>query len=99
MHVEAKESQERLIETQVSKEGVFTLVKQEDGVRIVIQNMLASDKVFKTYEDAEKYIKSKPYQLILIASYLYGNMVNKLQNEQAEYNKRNGNQADNSNTN
>lgn len=67
----SQEVKEQLFEVRVSKHGVFTLIK-EDDVKIAIKNQIVTDKRFTTFEEAEAYIESKPYELLLISSYLYG---------------------------
>lgn len=48
-----------------SKEGIFYFVKDESGkVVIVCGGMQASKEKFKTFEQAEKYVSLKPYELI-----------------------------------
>lgn len=37
---------------------------EEEGFIVTAGNMMASKKTFETQEEAEKYIKSKPYDLI-----------------------------------
>lgn len=43
---------------------VRPLGTEEEGFIITAGNMMASKKTFKTQEEAEKYIESKPYDLI-----------------------------------
>ena len=43
---------------------VRPLGTEEKGFIITIGNMMASKKTFETQEEAEEYIKSKPYDLI-----------------------------------
>lgn len=43
--------------------GMYQLVKREKKVEIAIGHSIVSDK-FDTFEDAEAYIASKPYELI-----------------------------------
>lgn len=48
-----------------SKEEIFYFVKDENGkVVIVCAGMQASRKKFDTFEQAEAYISTKPYELI-----------------------------------
>lgn len=46
-------------------EPIFGLAKINDKVKITLGENLISNKEFDTFEDAEKYIESKPYELIL----------------------------------
>lgn len=43
---------------------VRPLGTEEKGFIIAVGNMMASKKTFETQEEAEEYIKSKPYDLI-----------------------------------
>lgn len=43
---------------------IFNIVKIEDKFKIVLGNAIISQREFKDIKDAEKYIKSKPYELI-----------------------------------
>ena len=43
---------------------VRPLGTEEEGFIITAGNMMASRKTFETQEEAEKYIESKPYDLI-----------------------------------
>lgn len=43
---------------------VRPLGTEEKGFIITVGNMMASKKTFETQEEAEEYIKSKPYDLI-----------------------------------
>lgn len=54
-----------------SKEPLFNLVKKDEKVKICVGNYLASPKDFDNYEDAEKYIASKPYELIINVSCIF----------------------------
>ena len=49
---------------------LFNLVKQNDKVIICVGNNKVSRKQFKTYNDAEKYIASKPYEILINVSIL-----------------------------
>jgi len=49
----------------VSKHSdVFTLVKQNNGIIIVVGEFKVSEKTFSNFEEAEQYIATKPYKLI-----------------------------------
>lgn len=49
----------------VSKHSdVFTLVKQNNGIIIVVGEYKVCDKTFTNFNEAENYIASKPYKLI-----------------------------------
>lgn len=45
-------------------DSIFMLVNNGEDVRIASGNHLVSEKEFKNEAEAEKYIKSKPYELI-----------------------------------
>lgn len=58
---------EKIEKIRVSKaEKMFTLVKDNnDDVRIVMGNKIVSNKKFLSFEDADKYIGHKPWELII----------------------------------
>ena len=43
---------------------LFSIVKQKEGYKIVTGNFIASSRSFKTINDAENYIGTKPWELI-----------------------------------
>ena len=45
--------------------SMFMLAKEGDKVIIVMGNYKASEKTFDTFEQADEYIATKPYELIL----------------------------------
>lgn len=49
---------------------LFNLVKQNGKVIICVGNNKVSRKQFKTFNDAEKYIASKPYEILINVSIL-----------------------------
>ena len=50
---------------------LFTLVKNDDGVKIAVGNYQISKKTFPTWADAEKYIAQKPYEILVNATCLF----------------------------
>lgn len=49
----------------VSKHSdIFTLVKQADGIIIVVSEFKIYEKTFNDFKEAENYIATKPYKLI-----------------------------------
>lgn len=49
---------------------LFNLVKQNDKVIICVGNNRVSRKQFKTFKEADNYIASKPYELLINVSIL-----------------------------
>ena len=85
-----------LFEVKEVKDTLFTLVKKEnEPVMIVIGDTVATAKTFESYEDAEEYINSKPYDLINISCYMFSNHVTRMQNLQADKTQGNGDQDKN----
>lgn len=72
-------------------DNVFTLVKDKNGIKIVIGNYQVSKKSFKTWNDAEMYIEKKPYELLINVSSLFASLTikNLKQNENNEENPKN----------
>lgn len=72
----AKESKKmiepKIKEEQVSKthnyETIFTIVEQNGNFRIAVANKLISRMNFVTLEEAQSYIDSKPWELIINAT-------------------------------
>lgn len=50
---------------------LFTLVKDDDGVKIAVGNYQISKKTFPTWADAERYIAQKPYEILVNATCLF----------------------------
>lgn len=90
-----KEKTEQLFEIEQVENTPFNLIKQDERVKIIIGNQIASEKDFPTFQGAKDYINSKPYELILISSYIYHNLVNdsvkQLQNFKTDRDNQNNN--------
>ena len=61
---------------QLDSTGTFLIVNVEDKWRIGMAGRWMTKELFATPEDAEKYIQSKPWELIMnlagvVAEYLY----------------------------
>lgn len=50
---------------QSENEKLFAIVKQKEKFIIVCGNYKVSNEEFENIEEAEEYIKSKPYELII----------------------------------
>lgn len=66
------------IKNQIDETETFLLINQEGKWRIGLNGMWATKKVFENQEQAQKYINSKPYDLIMnlagmIAEYIINN--------------------------
>lgn len=46
----------------------FALIKKNEKWGIVMGNQMVSDQYFDTTEDAERFIESKPWSLILVSA-------------------------------
>lgn len=46
-------------------EPIFGLAKIDEKIKIVLGNNIVTSKEFESFEEAEKYIESKPYELII----------------------------------
>ena len=62
------------------RESMFAMVKTEQGIIICCGKYKVSNKSFKTWEEAEEYIASKPYEIIINVSVLFS----KLNNDEKE---------------
>lgn len=52
------------------EEEMFNLVKTNQGIIITCGNYKISKRTFKTWKEAEEYIASKPYEIIINVSVL-----------------------------
>ena len=59
----------------------FTLIKHNEEVLITIGGTVASGKIFKTWEEATKYINKKDWELIAITAIILAEKYNKLNKE------------------
>lgn len=71
------------------EETMFSLVTDENGTKITIGNDIVSEKVFENKNEAIEYIDSKPWELIVISSYMYSKLVSKIK-EYEQNNQKNG---------
>lgn len=44
---------------------LFALAKTEEGVIILVGKFRVSRKAFKTFEEADEYIKARPYEILI----------------------------------
>lgn len=58
---------------------MFTIADDGDNCKIAWGNQLVTDRTFKKKEDAVKYIKSKPYDILLTLSLIHFTNYTKLQ--------------------
>ena len=65
-----KEQKEQVMYRPSEKEPLFGLATINDKIRIVCGQNVVSTKEFAHVEEAEEYIASKPYELILNAAVL-----------------------------
>lgn len=59
----------------------FIVIKDNDKWKIIFGQSVASNNFFDTKEEAIRYIKRKPWDLILISASIYNEMVQQLKNE------------------
>lgn len=62
-------------------EPLFSIVMLKNKYRITIGNNLISSKEFNTIEETEKYIESKPYEILINSACLFANIQTEAQNE------------------
>lgn len=70
--------------TNISQCDIFTIVEKDKKFIIVLGNVRISPTEFKTQKDAEKYIKSKPYELIINTCCYAMTLQNKQNNEKKD---------------
>lgn len=64
---------------------LFSFAKTKEGILILVGKFRVSSKTFKSFEEAEAYVNSKPYELIINLSVLF----NKFENENKETKEKN----------
>lgn len=62
---------------QVEQEDLFLIVNKDDKYLIALTNKIVSKMQFNTIEDARKYVQSKPWELILNATAVMMNYLQK----------------------
>lgn len=69
MNPQEKYSNEVTVKNQTKintyKRGIFTIAEKDGKFHILVQNYIVSEKTFDKLEKAEKYINSKPWELII----------------------------------
>lgn len=67
----------------VSKnEKIFALVKNQDGKIVICAGGYAvSEKKFETFEQADQYVATKPYEIIINLFYVLNKKRNETENE------------------
>lgn len=68
-------SSEFIEHTHKVEDTPFTIIHHDGKHHICIANNIVGDRPFDSIEEAEAYIKQKPWQLILVSNYIYGKMV------------------------
>ena len=69
------------IEYKEVKKTPFALIKRNEEVLITIGGTVASEKKFKTWEEATKYINKKEWELIAVTAMILADKYNKLNKE------------------
>lgn len=52
-------------------DNLFNLIKTKEGIVITAGKFKVSNKNFKTYKDAEEYLQSKPYEILINVAVLF----------------------------
>lgn len=64
------------------KFGIFTIAEKEEKFFVLVRNYVVSAKEFDTLKQAQNYIKSKPWELIINVSCLMQKLIK--DNEKAQ---------------
>lgn len=64
-----------LFKVEEVKDTPFSLISDNKGVKVIMKNQIVTDKVFETTAEAKKWIAKKPWELILIAGFIYNETV------------------------
>ncbi len=70
---------------QSESDELFAFAKTEEGVIILIGKYKVSSKTFNNFKDAEEYLKSKPYEILINVTML----MTKLQENEKESERNN----------
>lgn len=62
--------------TELDENNVFLIVNVEDTYRIALGEHWVTKQVFKTPEEAQKYINSKPWELLMNMAAVMAKFVN-----------------------
>lgn len=69
MNTKETYTQEAVIKSQsnitTTKRGIFTIAQKDGKYYILVQNYIVSEKTFDTFKQAERYMNSKPWELII----------------------------------
>lgn len=65
------------------KRGIFTIAENENKFYVLVQNYVVSEKTFDKLKDAERYIKSKPWELIINVTSLTQKLVQQHEKSQS----------------
>lgn len=70
MKLKEKQNQNATMFKHSSVDELFNLVKTKEGVIICVGKFKVSTKKFRTYGEAETYIATKPYEILINVSVL-----------------------------
>ena len=75
---EITEKQEKLFEVTEIENTPFGVFSKDGEHNVVMKNQIVSDKSFDSKEEAIEWVNSKPWKLILIASFIYNEGVKEI---------------------
>lgn len=65
------------------KRGIFTIAEKDNKFHILVQNYIVSEKTFDTLKQAERYVASKPWELIINVTSLTQKLVQQHEKSQS----------------
>lgn len=71
-----KTSNDATMYQQLDAEPMFAGVKTNEGIIITCGKYRVSAKTFKTFEEANEYVASKPYEILINVSVLFSKITN-----------------------
>jgi hypothetical protein len=75
---EQSTSNESILSYVTIENSPFTAIKLQNGRwGLVMGDQLVSDQTFEDVDEASKFVESKPWSLIMTASYIYVDYINK----------------------
>lgn len=75
---EQSTSNENMLKYVTIKNSPFTAIQlQNERWALVMGNQLVTDQTFENVDEATSFVESKPWSLILTASYIYMDFINK----------------------
>lgn len=74
-HIKGEERQK------INDAGFYAIGNTDKGYVLTFGNQVVSERKFDTVEEAQDYVNGRPWELILMATLIYGEMVKRVMEE------------------